>query len=147
MKTSLLKSTIFHQLTGAAIALTLVCLFSFINPLEKPGTLPGGGQEPGGGKSITAETGKEMIANFPKWQASSGQMGGYLSKTILDTLFATHPTATGIYWYMGSDAAGATFNLIVEPGTSRLNGVNLNVSSSIFVSETMCPTECGSLAK
>lgn len=142
MKKTILNSRILNQLIGASFALIAVFSFSFISPEPAPV-----GDLPGGGKSITATEATAMIANFPKWKATSGKKGGYLSKTALDAIFTANPTATGIFWYMGSDTSGAAFNLIVEPGTSALNGVNTSTRTSIFVSETMCPTECGNLGK
>ncbi|MCX6275776.1 MAG: hypothetical protein NTV09_11285 [Bacteroidetes bacterium] len=136
------KSRIANQLIGASFTLIAVCSFSFISPEPAPV-----GDLPGGGKSITAAEATAMIANFPKWKATSGKKGGYLSKTAINAIFTANPTATGLFWYMGSDVNGNTFNLIVEPGTSTLNGVNTTANTSIFVSETMCPTECGNLGK
>ena len=145
MKKSILKSKLAHQLTGAAFTLAAIALFSFISPKEN-NILSPFGEEPGGGKTITSATGKEYIANFPKWKASSGQKGGYLSKTALYTLFDANPAASGIFWYMGTDVNGSTFNLIIEPGTSVHNGIDTTVKSLIFMSESMCPTDCGGLA-
>jgi hypothetical protein len=142
MKKAILSSRIANQLIGASFALIAVCTFSFISPEPTPV-----GDMPGGGKSITAQEATTMIADFPKWKATSGTKGGYLSKTALDAIFTANPTATGIFWYMGSDATGNAFNLIVEPGSSTLNGVNMDARTSIFTSETMCPTECGNLGK
>ena len=142
MKKTILNSRIANQLIGASFTLIAVCSFSFISPEPAPV-----GDMPGGGKSITAQEATAMIADFPKWKATSGKKGGYLSKTALDAIFTANPTATGIFWYMGSDPTGNDFNLIVEPGSSALNSVNMNARTSIFTSETMCPTECGNLGK
>ncbi|MEO8087661.1 MAG: hypothetical protein ABI763_12615 [Bacteroidota bacterium] len=145
MKNSILKSSLANQLMGAAIVLIAVCLFSFINPERNtPNQV---GDEPGGGKSISAVEARGMMANFPKWKPTNGQKGGYLSKKAFDAIFLANPTSTGIYWYLGTAVDGKDLNLIVEPGISLLNGVNLANPSSIFMSETMCPTECGSLGR
>ena len=141
MKNTFPTSRIANQLIGAAFALIAVCSFSFISPSPAPV-----GEQPGGGKSITATEAKDMIANFPKWKASSGTKGGYLSRTALDVMFGANPTATGIFWYMGSDTDGNSFNLIIEPGISALNSVDQSAHTSIFRSETMCPPSAEVLA-
>ncbi|CAN5507606.1 hypothetical protein BH11BAC1_BH11BAC1_30460 [soil metagenome] len=145
MKNSILKSSIANQLMGAGIALISVCLFSFIYPERN--THNPVGDEPGGGKSISAVEAKGMMANFPNWKPTIGQKGGYLSKKVFDAIFLANPNSTGIYWYLGTAVDGNELKLIVEPGVSILNGVNLENPSSIFMSETMCPTECGSLGR
>ncbi len=145
MNTSFINSRIVNQLTGAAIALIAVTLFSFISPGKN--IQPITGDETGGGKTITAEDAQALISNFPKWKATSGQKGGYLSKLALDAMFTADPEAKGIYWYMGSNDKGETFNLIVEPGTAVENGIDQKVPSNIFVTESICPTVCGNLVK
>jgi hypothetical protein len=145
MKNSILKSRIFHQLTGAAVAVAAIALFSFSNP--DPGKdKPPVGDEPGGGMSIEKAAGQQLMANMSKWKTGGQQKGGFLSKLALDDIFDTHPDANGIYWYVGTDSTGTSLKLIIEAGHSRYSQINKATPSGIYISETTCPVECGSLA-
>ena len=110
----------------------------------------------GGGKEISPEEAYERITAFHN-DHSDMIYGGFISKKALDEIFCHHMTYNGIYCYIAQDGDGNQVMIIEgwhdkdDAGKSRVDITPAPTLPSYYryktyMTETMCPTICGSVA-
>jgi hypothetical protein len=99
-------------------------------------------------QNINDEDARRMINAFQERYSNQNNplpKGYFLSRAAINWML-DDPNKNGIYIYNADDKG--RFCTVVEPGISRNASfrVNENVHSRIVITESMCPTDCGSLA-
>jgi hypothetical protein len=148
MKNTSTTTWISQPQSKLAILTIFVCLL--LQVLPSAALLKGTpGMEAGGGISISPADAKTMIGNYSNWDFNKNQKGGFLSKQAIDVMFPQGTNNNVIYWYTAAEIVGkdTILRLVVEPGYAVNAGLNSKADSKIFMSESMCPNECGSLSK
>ncbi len=132
------------------LAIMTIFVFLLLQVLPSSALLKGTpGAEVGGGASISPADAKAMMGNYSNWAFSKNQKGGFISKQAIDVMFPQGTNNNVFYWYPAAEVVGrdTILRLIVEPGYAVNTGLTSRADSKIFMSESMCPNECGSLSK
>lgn len=99
-------------------------------------------------QNVGEEDARRMINAFQeRYSNQNNQLpkGYFLSRAAINWMLED-PNKNGIYIYNADDKGRIC--TVVEPGISRNASfrVNENVNSRVVITESMCPTDCGSLA-
>ena len=146
MESSSQKSWISQPQSKVALLIVVVCVLLQILPVSawKKGGEPAGG----GGVTISTTDAHTLIMNY-RWNFSKNQKGGTISKQAIDAMFPEGTTNNVMFWYTAAEVINGgrdtVLRLIVEPGLSPNFRITSAVDSKIFKSESLCPTECGTL--
>lgn len=140
------KSWISQPQSKVALLIVIVCVLLQILPVSA--WMKGGEPTGGGGVAISADDAKTLMSNY-RWNFTKNQKGGTISKQAIDAMFPSGTTNNVMCWYTAAEIINGgrdtVLRLIVEPGTSSNYRMTNTVGSMIFKSESLCPTECGSL--
>ncbi|MBK8848404.1 MAG: hypothetical protein IPO27_18430 [Bacteroidetes bacterium] len=130
-----------------AIGFVILCFAAFVKS-ENPEPLAPQEEAASGGRNISSADAKVLINNYIRWNPGKKQKGGYISKSVFDQLWARNATAKGVFWYMGSEIVNerdTVIRLVVESGNTA--ATIIDGGSGIYKSQSMCPTDCGTLAQ
>ena len=147
MENKSLKSWISQPQSKVALLIVVICVSLQISPVSA--WMKGGEPSGGGGVSVSGADAKAMMSNYSRWNFSKNQKGGTISKQAIDAMFPAGTTNNVMCWYVAAEVMNGgrdtVLRLIVEPGTSTNYRMTIAADSKIFKSESLCPTECGSL--